>query len=700
MYLVGTYWSNAKYNLSGKFFLQKKHSSKTIAKWTCLSSSLAHRELLKLFTLCCVGDTFLNLIDFDLQQLCRNPDLPLQLEFIIARHQGLDGGTYRSPLLGKGLKIGPGSRADSLSKKDFVFLPATVPRHKIKMGSRLSANFMLAYGNRRFDFRRNEKFDFSDRFFRMNRFHTLFSPGARLTNPTAFLARLNYKGIRKGRFPAKQTLKTLCELFTEYLSIDTKKWLKPDCNFRSYWLKLHSWQQRAVLPLLDMTRHMVDAFPHSPLPLEMPGVILLDCPDRLCTEKRFADWITLLDLLIPRVQFILSAGVKAGSNFPGHLLKKRLSIPEPLAPKKNNAPIRIGKRTVLLIDVDGRLPNLALMKLGRYYKNKGQKVVLGRRNCYLKGVQKASASSVFFNEVSDRRTKRLRKFYGSALNLGGSGVDIRRRLPEKIESLRPDYSLYPELGDRAIGFITRGCPNKCPFCIVPEKEGAPRQVCDLDMLTEGGRRKKLILLDDNILAHPAAETLLEEMAARNLQVNFTQTIDIRLVNRERALLLRRIRCANTRFTRTNYHFSLNDNRKLSLVERKYRLFGFTHADNVEFVCMYGYNTTLAQDVKRFRFLRSLPGAYVFVQKYRPILGGPPPETDPFFGSDPDPLIDELVGILFPQNMKSMESYYRWLSKGYATTFGKLHMGLVDTIFRYNHRFKKGEYIATLAGTKQ
>jgi len=151
---------------------------------------------------------------------------------------------------------------------------------------------------------------------------------------------------------------------------------------------------------------------------------------------------------------------------------------------------------------------------------------------------------------------------------------------------------------------------------------------------------------------------------------------------------------------TNYHFSLNDNRKLSLVERKYRLFGFTHADNVEFVCMYGYNTTLAQDVKRFRFLRSLPGAYVFVQKYRPILGGPPPETDPFFGREPDPLIDELVGILFPQNMKSMESYYRWLSKGYATTFGKLHMGLVDTIFRYNHRFKKGEYIATLAGTKQ
>jgi hypothetical protein len=73
---------------------------------------------------------------------------------------------------------------------------------------------------------------------------------------------------------------------------------------------------------------------------------------------------------------------------------------------------------------------------------------------------------------------------------------------------------------------------------------------------------------------------------------------------------------------------------------------------------------------------------------------------PFFDENADDLIDELVGILFPQNMKSMEKYFRWVSKRYAETFGRLHKNLVDTIFKYNDRGMKGKYIATLAGTRK
>ena len=119
-----------------------------------------------------------------------------------------------------------------------------------------------------------------------------------------------------------------------------------------------------------------------------------------------------------------------------------------------------------------------------------------------------------------------------------------------------------------------------------------------------------------------------------------------------------------------------------------------------FICMYGYNTTLEEDVERFAFLRSLPGAYLFMQKYRPIRGGPSPDMENFFGADPDRLIDKLIRIVFTQNMKSMEVYYRWVGRRYARTYGKLHMGLVDAIFRYNRRHKKGEYIASLAGTRK
>ncbi|MFZ3044512.1 MAG: hypothetical protein WA151_01240, partial [Desulfatirhabdiaceae bacterium] len=354
---------------------------------------------------------------------------------------------------------------------------------------------------------------------------------------------------------------------------------------------------------------------------------------------------------------------------------------------------------ILLIDVDSRMPNLALMKLSRHFKQKGRNVMLARGVNRIGSAREIYASCVFSSLLSSEKIRNLQKFYGDSLQLGGSGIDVKMRLPEEIETLPSDYDVYPELGDRAIGFLSRGCPMHCPFCIVPMKEGQPRQVSDLQTLLENDRRSKLIMLDDNILSLPHADQLLEEMVSRNIMVNFTQTLDWRFVDRNRAALLKRVRCCNTRFTRSNYYFSLNDNRHFDLVREKYDMFGFSGRDNVEFVCMYGFNTTLAEDVQRFRFLRSLRGAYVFTQAYQPIPGGPPPTMDHFFESDPDHLIDELIRIQFTQNMKSMEKYYRWVSRKYAETFGRLHTPLVDTIFRYNQRHRKGHYIDTMAGLK-
>ena len=133
-------------------------------------------------------------------------------------------------------------------------------------------------------------------------------------------------------------------------------------------------------------------------------------------------------------------------------------------------------------------------------------------------------------------------------------------------------------------------------------------------------------------------------------------------------------------------------------KKNYRLFDFKPSDNVEFVCMYGFDTTLEEDVERFRFLHPLPGAYVFVQEYQPVLDGIRPCTVNFFTENSDQLINQLIAITYRQNMKSMEKYYRWLSRRYVLHFGHLHKGLVDTIFRYNNRDKKGHYIATMAGT--
>jgi hypothetical protein len=92
---------------------------------------------------------------------------------------------------------------------------------------------------------------------------------------------------------------------------------------------------------------------------------------------------------------------------------------------------------------------------------------------------------------------------------------------------------------------------------------------------------------------------------------------------------------------------------------------------------------------------------VFTQQYQPIRAGAPIDDGiDFFDDDVDLLIDELISIVFTQNMKSMETYYRWLSRKYAIAYGRLHAGLVDTIFKYNNRHMRGAYIATLAGTRK
>jgi hypothetical protein len=698
MYLLELIFENSARNGDGGFRFRKRRNSRTIAKWTPLGNDKAGRELLTLITIGLGGDKYLNAVPVS-AEVVGDRHRPLRVIHVLARHYPLDIQTRAVPLLGSGVDVDAGGQVVALRSGDLSLVTSHVPAKKLNIGKRLSAYFLLAYGG---GYRPGpgEDFHFTDPLFRRTRFHSLLMPDAPLTHPADFIARLRYKGVRWGRIPSKHVLHALCTHLSHRLHIRTDSWPDVAVDPNDAWNALRPWQQRAALPILDMARHMMDAFPNCANPLEMPGVVLLDQLETFCTRGRFENYLTLLDTLFPRIQFIVSVGTASVKRLPASFWKKRLPLPDEAKPRTRSGPVCLTRDTVLLIDVDGRLPNLALMKLSAHYRRNGQTVWLGKRDCFLEGPDRVYASTLFYSPLSERRNQRLRLYYGDSLILGGTGEDIASRLPDEVEALRPDYTLYPELGDRAIGFVTRGCPFACLFCVVPLKEGKTRQVSDLDALLEGDRRRKLILLDDNILSHPDADRFLLEMAERGIMVNFTQTLDLRLVDPYRAELIRRIQCSNTRFTRSNYHFSLNHNRDLEVVARKYQLLDFKTRDNVEFVCMYGYDTTLEEDVDRFAFLRSLPGAYVFMQKYLPIRGGPPADTLNFFGADPDRRIDQLLNIVFTQNMKSMENYYRWVSRRYARTYGRLHMGLVDAIFRYNNRHKKGEYIASLAGTKR
>jgi len=491
-------------------------------------------------------------------------------------------------------------------------------------------------------------------------------------------------------------MELLRAFFRTDCGVDTERWTDGDVSFAEEWKKLSPWQIQAVAPVIDAVRHLLDATPHDLNPMERPGVMLWRFSPSFCRDLRFNEWLKALDRLFPSMQFVVALPADAKETLPREPGEKRLMLPAVVAGNAKTRPLHLGRMgagEILLIDVDGNIPNVALMKLSAFYRREGFKTRLARRERWdVESVEQVFASCTFHCDTSRKRMARLQKRFGERLRAGGSGLDLKLRLPAGIEAMPADYSLYDETAEKAVGFLTRGRPFACPFCLVPIKEGLPKQVSDFDDLLQG--RTKLVLLDDNILSHPRADQFLEEMAARKLEVNFNQTLDLRLVDRTRAGLLRRISCRNYRFSRVNYHFSLNGTGNLDLLRRNYDYPGFRNReDNVEFVCMYGFDTTLAGDVERFQFLRSLSGGYVFLQEYMPIPGGGEGGNPAFFDDRAEELVNQLIKICFPQNMKSMEKYYRWLSRLYFEKFGTLHMPLVDTIFRYNHRDRKGMYIA-------
>lgn len=189
---------------------------------------------------------------------------------------------------------------------------------------------------------------------------------------------------------------------------------------------------------------------------------------------------------------------------------------------------------VALLAVDSDYPNLALMKLSAYHKAQGDTVDWYNPFDRYDRLYMAKV----FSFTPD---------YGYCITnvgevvRGGTGYDIHSALPGYVDCLQPDYSLYPCVsGNTAYGFLTRGCPNRCRWCIVPQKEGAIRPYMDVDDIAVGGR-DHLILMDNNILACDYGLAQIEKIVRRKYHVDFNQALDARLVTPEVARLLAKVR---------------------------------------------------------------------------------------------------------------------------------------------------------------
>ncbi len=250
-------------------------------------------------------------------------------------------------------------------------------------------------------------------------------------------------------------------------------------------------------------------------------------------------------------------------------------------------------------------PSLPLMKLSAYHKAMGDEVEMYMPiNQY--DLVYASKAFSFTDDIDTNSV-----IQADEVKKGGTGYCINVKngrevfdnsknssLPREIEHIYPDYALYPQY-KYAVGFLTRGCPRNCGFCVVGEKEGlCSKQAADLNEFWRG--QKEIKLLDPNILACENNESLLKQLAESKARVDFTQGIDIRLTNPDNIELLNKIKV-------TMLHFAW-DNPKQDLTKYFRRFSEHTKIKSDRNKVVYvltNYNSTLEEDLYRIYKLREL-----------------------------------------------------------------------------------------------
>ena len=195
-----------------------------------------------------------------------------------------------------------------------------------------------------------------------------------------------------------------------------------------------------------------------------------------------------------------------------------------------------------LIDVDSHnFPNLALMKISAYHKAQGDEVEWwwgwGQYD-------RVYMSKVFDDTYSPDHPEPVN---AKEIIKGGTGYGLDNKLPDEIEHMYPDYNLYPELTkDTAYGFLSRGCPRGCPFCIVKDKEGRKSyKVADLSEWWSG--QKNIVLCDPNLLACRDHMDLLKQLADSKAWVDVNQGFDARLLTEENIEAIKRIKLKEIHF---------------------------------------------------------------------------------------------------------------------------------------------------------
>jgi hypothetical protein len=198
---------------------------------------------------------------------------------------------------------------------------------------------------------------------------------------------------------------------------------------------------------------------------------------------------------------------------------------------------------VRITQIDGKLPNIALMKLARYHRDRGDEIYFTKniaRDMLEPSWDRVYGSAIFSfsaDRVAEFKAEFSDAVVGGTYNLTDSMTVEQFLRIDATEAL--DYSIYSGF-DGSIGFTQRGCRLKCGFCVVPKKEGKPRSVNTVDQIWRGEPYPRhLHLLDNDFFGQPREqwEARVEEIRRGKFKVCFNQGINIRMVDASAAKAL-------------------------------------------------------------------------------------------------------------------------------------------------------------------
>lgn len=251
-----------------------------------------------------------------------------------------------------------------------------------------------------------------------------------------------------------------------------------------------------------------------------------------------------------------------------------------------------------LVDVDSHnFPNLCLMKISAWYKSQGATVELLKPADVLNGQNLfKSYDEIYAACVFDWNRETADRLADIGVIVGGTGSGNKERLEYHVEHIMPDYSLYG-ITDTAYGFLTRGCPRQCPFCIVAGKEGTKsKKVADLSEWWDG--QKNIKLLDPNLLAYAGHMELLEQLAASKALVDITQGFDARLLTDANIEAINRIKIKRLHFAWDNPKDDITKAKLLEFAQKN----NLNQRDRRVYV-LTNYWSTTEQDLYRVYWLR-------------------------------------------------------------------------------------------------